>query len=196
MYYETIADLLQHKEKELSFYNFQPGQTVGSIGSQCCHWEAAFAATTDNITFYLEDIDTTYFKKSQTDFAWHYYDSLRTKPMTSQYKMVIGDERSTSLPENIFDKIIIINSFHEFTYPAEMLADIKRKLKSNGMLYIDEALPKRPGQLHRVCKKPMFTNEEMIALFSKNGFEYVDGLNMNFRKNKPLRKIFAFTIKK
>ena len=55
---------------------------------------------------------------------------IRGRPMTSDFKMIIGDERSTSLPENTFDKILIINSFHEFTYQAEMLADIKKKLKA------------------------------------------------------------------
>ena len=196
IFYKTMDALYIQKEKELDFYQFQSGQVIASIGAQCCHWEAAYAATTDSLTFYLEDIDTTYFKRSQADFAWHYYDSIRERPMTSQYKMIVGDERSTSLPENIFDKILIINSFHEFTYQAEMLADIKKKLKSGGLLYIDEAMPKRPGQLHGICKKPMLTDEEMIAVFDKNGFEYVDGLEMNFRKNKPQRKIFAFQVKK
>ncbi len=196
MYYETMESLLKQKEKELDFYSFQPEQIVASIGAQCCHWEAAFAATVDSVTFYLEDIDTTHFNGSQTDFAWHYYDGIRGKPMTSQYKMVIGDEVSTSLPENLFDKIIIINSFHEFTYQAEMLADIKKKLKHDGILYIDEAMPKRPGQLHGICNKPMLTDDEMIDLLTQNGFEYVDGLEMNFRKNKPQRKIFAFRAKK
>lgn len=196
LYYETMDGLLKQKQKELDFYSFQPGQTVGSIGAQCCHWEAAFAAAADSLVFYLEDIDTTHFKRSQTDFAWHYYDSIRGKPMTSRYNMVIGDERSTSLPENSFDKILIINSFHEFTYQKEMLEDIKKKLKPAGILYIDEAMPRRPGQLHGVCNKPMPTDDETVALFAKNGFDYVDGMEMNFRKNKPQRKIFAFLIKK
>ena len=195
MYYETMEGLLKQKEKELDFYSFHPRQIIASIGAQCCHWEAAYAAASDSLLFYLEDIDTTHFKKSQTDFAWHYYDSLRLTPMTSQYKMVIGDERSTSLPENTFDKILIINSFHEFTYQAEMLSDIKKKLKPGGILYIDEALPRRPGQLHGICNKPMLTDEEMIDVLDKNGFEYVDGLEMSFRKNKPQRKIFAFQVK-
>lgn len=192
IYYKSMEDLFRQKEKELGFYDFKPGQTVASIGAQCCHWEAAYAAGTDSILFYLEDIDTTSFTTEQIAFAWHYYDSLRGRPMTSGFKRVVGNEKSTFLLENAFDKIIIINSFHEFTFPAEMLADIKDKLRQGGILYIDEALPKRPGQLHGICKKPMLTHEEMLALLAKNGFEYIDGLDFNFRKKKPMRKIFAF----
>jgi ubiquinone/menaquinone biosynthesis C-methylase UbiE len=87
--------------------------------------------------------------------------------LTCDYKLILADERSTALPENTFDKIIIINSFHEFTFVTEMLADIKKKLKPGGILYIDEALPKRPGQLHGICDHPMQTNEETIAEFKK-----------------------------
>ena len=76
-----------------------------------------------------------------------------------------------------------------------MLADIKEKLKPGGILYIDEAMPKYPGQLHSVCKKPMLTYEEMLAALSKNGFEFINTLDLNFRKKKPSREIFAFHIK-
>ena len=183
------------QQKEIGFYEFKSGQTIASIGAQCGHWEAAYAATTDSVTFYLEDIDSSKFKKSQVEFAWNCYATLRGRPMTSDYKMIIGDEHSTSLPENTFDKILIINSFHEFTFQAEMLADIKKKLKPDGILYIDEALPKRQGQLHGICNKPMLTNEETIAIFKKNGFEYVDGVDFNYRQKNPTRKIFAFKIK-
>ena len=120
--------------------------------------------------FYLEDIDTSFFNQRQVGFAWHYYDSLRGRPMTSTYTMVTGTEESTRLPENTFDKIIIINSFHEFSRVDEMLADIKTKLKPGGILYIDETVPKKPGQLHGICKKPMLTPEEIISILSKNGY--------------------------
>jgi hypothetical protein len=73
-----------------------------------------------------------------------------------------------------------------------MLADIKTKLKPGGILYIDETVPKKPGQLHGVCKKTMLTSEEMISILSKNGYEYLDGLEILFRKGKLFRKIYAF----
>jgi len=194
-FYKSMADLFKMQQKEISFYDFRPGQTVASIGAQCSNWEAAYAATTDSVTFYLQDIDSSKFQKNQVEFAWNYYATLRGKPMTSDYKMVMGDERSTSLPENTFDKILIINSFHEFTYQKEMLADIKKKLKPGGILYIDEALPKKQGQLHGICNKPMLTNKETIAVFEKNGFEYANGVDFNYRQKNPTRKIFAFQIK-
>jgi predicted methyltransferase len=192
IYYKTMEDLYRQKQSELDFYRFQPGQVVASIGAQCGHWEATYAATTDSVQFYLEDIDSSFFNKRQVGFAWHYYDSLRGRPMTSTYTLITGTEESTLLPENTFDKIIIINSFHEFTQVGEMLADIKTKLKPGGILYIDETVPKRPGQLHGVCKKPMLTPEEMISILSKNGYEYIDGLEILFRKGKMFRKIYAF----
>src|SRR5437764_3325359 len=74
VYYKTMDDLLRQKKNELSFYKFQSGETVASIGAQCCHWEAAYAATTDSVQFYLEDIDSTYCNDKQASFAWNYYD--------------------------------------------------------------------------------------------------------------------------
>lgn len=115
--------------------------------------------------------------------------------MTSNYRMILGNEKSTSLPENLFDKILIINSFHEFTFVTEMLADIKKKLKPGGILYIDEALPKKAGQLHGIGNHAMLTNEETIAVFAKNDLEYVNGIDFNYRQKNPTRKIFAFRIK-
>lgn len=194
-FFENMAHLYKIKQSELDFFRFQSGQTIASIGAGCGHWEAAYAATTDSVTFYLEDIDTTTLNERNAGFSWNYYAKLRGKPMTSSYKLVLGDERSTSLPENTFDKILIINSFHEFTYQKEMLEDIKTKLKTGGILYIDEALPKKTGELHAVCNKPMLNTEEMIALFVQNGFEYIDSLDFTFRQKTPSRKIFAFKVK-
>ena len=192
MYFKSMDDLRQQQQRELGFYQFKPGQSVASIGAQCGNWEAVYASTTDSDHFYLEDIDTTYFTERQVSFAWHYYDSLRGRPMTCDYKMVTGTERSTMLPENSFDKILIMNSFHEFTYQDEMLADIRTKLKPDGILYIDETVPRKPRQLHAQCKKPMITPEEMISTLSRNGFRYIDGKEMIYRKKIIFRKIYAF----
>lgn len=191
-YYKTINDLLQQKEKEIHFYNFIKAQTVGSIGAQCSAWEAAFAAVTDSLHFYLEDIDSAYFNKQQVEFAWNYYRNLLNKPLTSNYKIVLGNEKKTNLPDRIFDKILIINSFHEFTFQKEMLKDISFKLKDDGILYIDESLARHRGQLHGICKKRMYLDEELIAVLKQNNYQYVNGVILAYHHSKPARKIFAF----
>lgn len=61
MYYRSMDDLYRQKQAELDFYQFIPGQVVASIGARCGHWEAAFAASTDHVEFYLQAIDTVYF---------------------------------------------------------------------------------------------------------------------------------------
>ena len=68
-FYKSMDDLRKMQQKEIDFYDFRSGQTIASIGAQCSHWEAAYAATTDSVTFYLEDIDSSKFKKSQVEFA-------------------------------------------------------------------------------------------------------------------------------
>ena len=157
-----------------------------------CNWEASFAALSDSITFYREDIDSTSLNVTQAAFAWRYYSDLRGKPITCKYKIIIGNKESTNLPAQFFDKILIINSFHEFENQKEMLDDIRKKLKSDGILTIDETLAKKSGELHIQCKKKIYTEDEIIAILKENGFTYITGLSMDFRNSKPLRKIFAF----
>jgi len=43
-FYNSMAHLGKIKQSELDFYDFKSGQTIASIGAQCCHWEAAYAA--------------------------------------------------------------------------------------------------------------------------------------------------------
>jgi ubiquinone/menaquinone biosynthesis C-methylase UbiE len=192
IYYKNMADLYHQKKEEIGFYSLQPGEKVASIGAQCGHWEAVLAAASENVQFYLEDIDSTYFNERQVGFAWHYYDSLRGRPLTSGYTLILGTESSTRLPENSFDKILIINSLHEFSKKEEMLEDIHSKLKAGGALFIDEPLPRKSGQLHGGCHKPMITESEMTALLTRTGFTFLKGLSLQYLKKHPTRRIYCF----
>ena len=193
VFYRQMDHLFRQKQVDIDFYRFRPKQILASIGARCGHWEAAYAAASDSVHFYLQDIDTVYFNPRQTGFAWHYYDSLRGKPMTATYQMVLGTATETGLPDNTFDKIMIINSFHEFTEKEGMLADISGKLNQNGILYIDEAVPVKSGQKHGVCKMLMLLPEELISLLETNGYRYLNSLDIGFRSKRMYRKIYAFS---
>ena len=49
-----------------------------------------------------------------------------------------GSERSANLPENAIDKVLMVDVYHEFNFPVEMIASIKKALKSDGKLYLIE----------------------------------------------------------
>jgi ubiquinone/menaquinone biosynthesis C-methylase UbiE len=53
-------------------------------------------------------------------------------------ELVQGDEKSVNLPENTFDKVLMVDVYHEFSYPKEMILSIKKALKSDGKIYLIE----------------------------------------------------------
>jgi len=191
-FYKNMERLEKQLSEVVKFYDLRPGQNIASIGAQYGNVEASIAAMSDSLLFYLEDIDPKTLNDSNVQFAWNYYSELRGKTITCQYKIFIGDEESTNLPNDFFDKILIANSFHEFSNQKKMLADIRSKLKQDGILIIDETIARKSGEQHGGCKKRIFTEQEMVKIFKENGFEYTHGQVMSFRKGKPARKIYAF----
>lgn len=51
---------------------------------------------------------------------------------------VKGSEKGINLPENSIDKALMVDVYHEFEYPVEMIASIREALKPNGKLYLIE----------------------------------------------------------
>jgi ubiquinone/menaquinone biosynthesis C-methylase UbiE len=192
LFYTNMQSLHKQLDNQIRFYNFSDGENVASIGAQCGNWEAAFATSAGKVHFYLEDIDSISLNEVQLSYAWSYYSLLNKSALAADYKIIIGTETSSNLPAEFFDKILIINSFHEFSDKIKMLNDIYSKLKPDGILYIDETLAKKSGELHIQCKKRIFTSDEIIVLLEQNGFIYTGGLQIDFRKTNPGHKIFAF----
>ena len=56
----------------------------------------------------------------------------------SNVETVLGSEKSINLPKNSIDKILLVDVYHEFSYPAEMVESIKSALKPNGQLFLIE----------------------------------------------------------
>tara|TARA_B110000259_G_scaffold113270_1_gene129151 strand:- start:1636 stop:2355 length:720 start_codon:yes stop_codon:yes gene_type:complete len=51
---------------------------------------------------------------------------------------ILGNEKSVHLPNNSIDKILMVDVYHEFNFPVEMIASMKNALKSNGQLFLIE----------------------------------------------------------
>lgn len=66
---------------------------------------------------------------------------LRRKKEKTQIKnitVIKGSDKSINLPENSIDKALLVDVYHEFDYPIEMIASIKNALRPNGKLFLIE----------------------------------------------------------
>ncbi|MCU0470791.1 MAG: class I SAM-dependent methyltransferase [Arcicella sp.] len=158
-------------QKSLSIYQFKENETIASIGASSGVWEIWFASQVENLTFYLQDIDEQNCNEEEIAYGVKYYENLLQKPISGKFIPIIGTPHQTNLPSDTFDKVLIINSLHEFQFPLFILRDIQRILRKEGTLFIEEQLANFQGEIHEGCGKRLFTQHELIDLLQKSGFQ-------------------------
>ncbi|HTH56819.1 MAG TPA: methyltransferase domain-containing protein [Cyclobacteriaceae bacterium] len=150
--------------------DFQKHDVVADVGSGEGWLDAGLGVYVDSVQFYLEDIDSSLMKSKKLTEALTAYVSLKGKPISSVYRRAVGTEKSTGLPENTFDKVLLIDSFHHFTFTEEMLADLFRILKVGGKLVVYDPVARKTGEKYRLCKKKIYTEKEITTAFANAGF--------------------------
>jgi ubiquinone/menaquinone biosynthesis C-methylase UbiE len=87
-------------------------------------------------------------------------------------ELVLGTIVDPKLPENSVDLMLMVDVYHEFSHPEEMLAAIRKSLKPNGRVALvefraeDPKVPIKP--LHKMSK------EQIMKEFPPNGFKLVE----------------------
>ena len=56
----------------------------------------------------------------------------------SNVEIVQGTDADANLPENAIDLALLVDVYHEFSHPQQMLRSIRRSLKTNGRLILVE----------------------------------------------------------
>lgn len=166
-------------QKSLQTFQFKENETIASIGASSGVWEIWFASQVDNLTFYIQDIDEQNCNQEEIDYGVHYYEKLLKKTIKGKFIPVIGTQKTTNLPWNTFDKVLIINSLHEFSHPEFILQDILAILKKNGILFIEEVMAISVGEIHEGCGRRLFTKDELLELLVQIGFEIMEAFPKN-----------------
>ena len=87
-------------------------------------------------------------------------------------KTILGNEKSIQLPNNSVDKILMVDVYHEFNFPREMIRSIKNTLKPNGKLFLVEYRDEDPRvpikKIHKMSEKQ--AEKEMDAA----GFKLIE----------------------
>ena len=84
---------------------------------------------------------------------------------------ILGSFHNPHLPENLVDMILLVDVYHEFSHPEEMLAAMRKSLKPDGVAVFLEYRKEDPEvpikRLHKMSKDQV--NKELTA----NGFKLV-----------------------
>lgn len=165
--------------------------SILSIGAGSGGREFLISLSTDDIKFYLEDIDTTCISKGKIDSLYlPHYSRLREKPISNTFRTISGTDTTVNLAYNSVNKVLIYNSYHHFTNDIAVIEECRRLLTTNGNLIIAEHVLKRNRKSYKFCDFGGLykTEEKFIKDIVDNGF-YCDRV---IREGKYWR-IFIFS---
>jgi ubiquinone/menaquinone biosynthesis C-methylase UbiE len=87
-------------------------------------------------------------------------------------ELILGTIVDPKLPENSVDLMLMVDVYHEFSHPEEMLAAIRKSLKPDGRVALVEFRAEDPNvpikPLHKMSK------EQIMKEFPPNGYKLVE----------------------
>jgi FkbM family methyltransferase len=130
-------DWLERKEREIEENTslliknlaVKPGMLVADIGAGSGYHSAILSKMVGKGTVFAVDVEREMIA---------YLQARIKREKLSQIVPVLCTEKSVSLPENTIDLILLVDVYHEFSYPYEMALSMLNSLKPGGKLVLVE----------------------------------------------------------
>ena len=133
----TKEEILEHlRGRCIDTVKFRKGETIADVGAGNGYLEVMLSVFHDSLTFYIQDIDTAVCNQKDFDEVVSYYQGINNKPFTNKFIIVKGGDNETNLPDNTFDKILMLWTYQYFKNPKAIITDLRFKLKNDGLMYI------------------------------------------------------------
>ena len=170
---EDVSTLIKNME-------IKTDDTIADIGAGSGYHVFRMAPLAENGLVYAVDIQPEMLEAIEL--------KKRSKRV-SNVETVLGSEKSINLPKNSLDKILLVDVYHEFSYPAEMVGSIKNALKSNGQLFLieyrgeDSSVPIK--KIHKMTVKQSIKEMEAAGFRLKENIDNLPWQHcMIFEKNQ------------
>ncbi|MEA3462459.1 MAG: class I SAM-dependent methyltransferase [Bacteroidota bacterium] len=174
--WEEYQTSLQPPETVIPAIDLKEGMMVGEIGAGRGRYAVILAKHVGEKGYiYANDIN-------REDLE--YLDFRCERDKIDNINTILGKEKDPLLPENRLDMIFIVNSYHHFSHPTELLKNAYPALKKSGTLVIIEGVPNRYGgySSHTTSK------EDVISRTEEAGFRF-DRVAAELKKDN----IYVFT---
>lgn len=127
--------------------NLKPGLRVADIGAGSGYHTRMISKQIGNGKVYAVDVEPEMIL---------YLDERIKKEKLSNVQPVLSTETSVSLPDTSIDIHLLVDVYHEFSFPYEMAMSMHQSLKPNGKLVLvefrseDDAVPIKP--IHKMSE--------------------------------------------
>ncbi|WP_396637548.1 class I SAM-dependent methyltransferase [Maribacter sp. R77961] len=97
--------------------------------------------------------------------------AMRNKKSEGKFanvSLVKGSEKSVNLKPNSVDKVLIVDVYHEMSFPYEMMTSLKKAMRPNGKLYLIEYRSEDPNvpikRLHKMTEAQAIKEMKAVGL--------------------------------
>ena len=170
---EDVSTLIKNME-------IKTDDTIADIGAGSGYHVFRMAPLAENGLVYAVDIQPEMLEAIELK---------KGSKRVSNVETVLGSKKSINLPKNSLDKILLVDVYHEFSYPAEMVESIKNALKSNGQLFLieyrGEDLSVPIKKIHKMTEKQSIKEMEAAGFRLKENIDNLPWQHcMIFEKNQ------------
>ena len=138
---ENVSKLIQNM-------GIKTNDTIADIGAGSGYHVFRIAPIANKGMVYAVDIQTEMLMAIE---------NIKETSKIKNIKTILGSEESVYLPENSVDKVLMVDVYHEFSFPIEMITSIKRALKPEGELFLIEYRAEDPNvpikKIHKMSEK-------------------------------------------
>ena len=156
---EDVSKLIQNM-------GIKPNDTIADIGAGSGYHAFRMALLANKGMVYAVDI--------QTEMLMAIENSKETNNIKN-IKTILGGEKSVYLAKNSIDKILMVDVYHEFSFPIEMIKSIKSALKPKGELFLIEYKGEDPNvpikRIHKMTEKQAVKEMEAAGFKLKRNID-------------------------
>ena len=164
----SAREIEEAPSKLIASLQLKPGMTVADIGAGSGYFTRRLArAVGPEGVVYAVDIQPEMLQILGTKMA---------KAGLSNYRPVLGKLKDPSLPPASIDVALMVDVYHEFEFPHEMMAAIRKALKPDGRVVFVEYR----GELDWVPIKPLhkMTQAQVKREAAAQGFKWIETIDV------------------
>ncbi|MFZ5748930.1 MAG: class I SAM-dependent methyltransferase [Pseudomonadota bacterium] len=182
---EESRDRLREAEQVMNLSGIKPGMTVADIGAGEGYYTVRLAQRVGkNGRVLAEDIVPGVRDALATRVARERLDNVSVR---------LGEPANPKLPDNSFDRVLMVHMYHEIESPYEFLWRMRPSLRHDGLVIVVDA--DRPTQQHGTPHALLRCEFEAVgyALVSQRSLPSAGGYIATFRPLGPRPDVTSIT---